>query len=86
MKEVKITEEELKSISSVKLEDFSLFEEKMTKIKYLKALKQNLDKSLLLSAIDELELKGKKISANKVKKICKKVLINMIEEVGNETR
>ena len=85
MKKIKVVQEALKPMTSVKLEDFSLFEEKMTKIKYLKALKQNLDKSLLVSAIDELELKGKNISANRVKKICKKVLINMVEEVGNET-
>jgi len=85
MKKVKVVQEDLKPMTSVKLEDFSLFEEKMTKMKYLKDLKQNLDRSLLISAIDDLELKGKNISANRVKKICKKVLTNMIEEVGNET-
>jgi len=68
-------------LGAVVLDDFSLFEEKMTKIKYLKTVKQNLDKSFIAAAIDTLALKGKKITAKKVKKICKKALINMIEEV-----
>ncbi len=84
MKKVKVISKGEQILSPVKLDDFSLFEEKMTKIKHLKVLKQNLDKTLLLTAIEELALRDKKISAKRVKKICKKVLSNMIEEVGHE--
>jgi ribosomal protein S21 len=81
MKKVKVRKGESIEKTPVELEDFSLFEEKMTKIKYLKECKQNIDKSFIIAAIEELELKGKRISAKRVKKICKKTVMNMIEEV-----
>ncbi len=81
MKKVKVIQAGSMDISSLVLEDFSLFEEKMTKIKYFTEMKQNIDKSFILAAIDELALKGKKITAKRVKKICKKAVIKMIEEV-----
>lgn len=82
MKKIKITHRKQTILTPIKLQDFSLFEEKMTKIKYLKALKRDMDKSDLLTVIDELELSGKKITAKRVKKVFKKALINMIEEVN----
>ncbi len=81
MKKVKTVTKVSDPLGVVVLDDFSLFEEKMTKINYLKTVKQNLDKSFIAAAIEVLELKGKKITAKKVKKICKKALISMIEEV-----
>ena len=81
MKKVKTIAKISEPLHTVVLEDFSHFEAKMTKIKYLKTVKQNLDKSFLSAAIDTLALKGKKITAKRVKKICKKALISMIEEV-----
>ncbi len=81
MKKVKKVTQVSDPLRAVVLEDFSLFEAKMTKIKYLKTCKQNLDKIFIAEAIDKLELGGKKITPGKVKKICKKALINMIEEV-----
>ncbi len=80
MKKVKKVTQLSDPLHAVVLEDFSLFEAKMTKIKYLKTCKQNLDRSFIAEAIDKLELKGKRITARKVKKICKKALISMIEE------
>jgi len=68
-------------LHTVILEDFSHFEAKMTKIKHLKTVKQNLDKSFFSAAIDTLALEGKKITAKRVKRICKKALMNMMEEV-----
>jgi len=81
MRKVKVLQEGLDQISSVEWEDLSRFEEKMTKIKYLKKVRRDLDKSFLITAIEELELQDKKISARRVKRICKKVLAQMIEEV-----
>ncbi len=81
MKKVKIVQADGASLEPVKLKDFSSFEEKMTKIKHFKAVRDELDKSFLLSAIEELEMKGKKITAKKVKKVLKKALAEMIEEV-----
>ena len=81
MKKVKIFQVDPMSLSAIKLEDFSLFEEKMTKIRYLKEIRQTIDKSFLIAAMDELEFRDKRISANKLKKICKKALAKMIEEV-----
>ncbi len=63
------------------LDNFSNFEEKISKIKCIRAVKDNLDETFLIDVIDELELKGKKISSKKLKKVFKKVLIKMIEEV-----
>lgn len=80
MKSVKIVADISAPLHAAVLEDFSHFEEKMTKIKHLKTAKENLDKSFLLEAIDSLELKGKKITARRVKKICKRALIAMIKE------
>ena len=81
MKKIKKVTQISDPLHAVALEDFSLFEAKMTKIKYLKTCKQNLDKSFIAEAIDKLELGGKKITPRKVKKICKKALTSMIEEV-----
>jgi len=81
MKKVKVIQAGSVEVSSLVLADFSLFEEKMTKLKYFKEIKQNIDKSFIIAAMDELALKGKKISAKRVKKICKKAVIKMIEEV-----
>jgi len=81
MKKVKVVGEVSAPLETVVLEDFSHFEAKMTKIKHLKVLKQNLDKSFVTAAIEALGLKGKKITAKKVSKICKKALISAIEEV-----
>jgi len=81
VKKVKTTQLDHTLLSPVRLEDFSLFEEKITKIKYLKEIKQTVDKSFLIAAIDELALKGKRISAKKLGKVCKKALSKMIEEV-----
>ena len=80
MKKIKTAAEVPELLYTAKLEDFSHFEEKMTKIKYLKAVKQNLDKSFLTAAIKLLAFEGKKITAKRVQKICKKTLMNMIEE------
>ena len=80
MKKVKMAIGISDSLQAAVLEDFSHFEAKMTKIKHLKTAKENLDKSFLLMAIDTLELKGKKITPKRVKKICKRALAAMIEE------
>jgi len=63
------------------LDDFGDFEAKMIKIKNLKSVYQNLDKTFLVASMDELELKGKKMSAKRLKRVFKKVIIKMIEEV-----
>jgi len=81
MKKVRVIQAGSVEVSSLVLADFSLFEEKMTKLKYFKEMKQNIDKSFILAAIDELALKDKRITAKRVKKICKKAVIKMIEEV-----
>ena len=81
MKKMKTIAKISESLHAVMLEDFSHFEAKMTKIKHLKAVKQNLDKSFFSAAIDALALEGKKITAKRVKRICKKALMNMTEEV-----
>jgi hypothetical protein len=81
MKKVKVIQAGSVEVSSLVLADFSLFEEKMSKLKYFKEMKQNIDKSFILAAIDELALKDKRITAKRVKKICKKAVIKMIEEV-----
>ena len=81
MKRVAIAEERPAELSPVRLQDFTEFEAKMAKIKELKALRQNLDKTALNAAIEALELRGKKLSAKRVKQICKKVLADMIDEV-----
>ena len=80
MKKIQIVSEVSGPLHTVKLENFSYFEEKMTKIKYLKILKQDMDKSFLEAAIGQLAFKGKKITAKRVQKICKKTLTKMIEE------
>jgi len=80
MKKVKIDTGISSPLHAAVLEDFSHFEAKMTKIKHLKTVKENLDKSFLLAAMDALELKGKKITPKRVKKICKRALVAMIEE------
>ncbi len=80
MKKVKIATGVSDPLHTAVLEDFSHFEAKMTRIKHLKAAKENLDKSFLLAAIDSLALKGKKITPKRVKKICKRALVAMIEE------
>lgn len=80
MKKAKIIKIPDGSLSKIELCDLTLFEEKMSKIKDLKKMKQNIDKSFLEIAITELGLGDKKINAKRVKKICKKALIAMIEE------
>ena len=85
MRKVKVLQEGLGPTNTLKLKDFSLFEEKMTKIKHLTALKQEMDKSLLLTTVEELGYQGKKITAKKLKKIYKKTLIKMIEEIEGRT-
>ena len=81
MKKAKIISVIDNEILEANLEDFTLFEEKMTKIQCIREIKENLDKTFLTASIDELGLKGKKISASKLKKVFKKVLTKMIEEV-----
>ena len=81
MKKAKIISVIDNEISEANLEDFTLFEEKMTKIRCIREIKENLDKTFLTSSIDELGLKGKKISASKLKKVFKKVLTKMMEEL-----
>jgi len=81
MKKVTIVTHDTALISPAVLEDFSLFEEKMIKMKYFKALKQRIDKSDIAAAIEALGLEGKKITAKRVKKLCKKTIMQIIEEV-----
>jgi len=69
------------TVSPVKLKNFSLFEEKMTKIRNIKQIRDNIDTVFLKQSISELDYKGSKISAKKAKKIFKKALNKMIEEV-----
>ncbi len=82
MKKVKTVTKVSEPLHAVALEDFSHFEEKMTKIKHLKAFRQNLDKRFIAEAIESLAFGGKRITAKKVKKIYKKALTSMIEEVA----
>ena len=69
-------------ISDIKLKDFSQFEEKMTKIKSINIIANDIDKTYIEAAIEELEFKGKKMSPKKVKKVFKRVLSKMIEEIA----
>ena len=69
-------------ISDIKLKDFSQFEEKMTKIKNINAIAKDIDKTYIEAAIEELKFKGTKMSPKKVKKVFKRVLIKMIEEIA----
>ena len=81
MKKVKIIEGKNIEFPAAILEDFTFFEEKMTRKKHIKEIRQNLDKMFVISAIDELDVKNKKISAKKFKKVFKKVLSKMMEEL-----
>lgn len=81
MKTVEIVAEVSDPLHTVVLKDFSHFEEKMTKIRHLKIFRQNLDKRFIAEAIESLGVEGKRVTAKKVKKICKKALANMMEEV-----
>jgi len=67
-------------LSSPSLRDLSGFEEEMRRIKCLKEMKQTLDRHFLIEAIGSLGMKGKKMTAKRVKKVCKKSLAMMIEE------
>ena len=69
-------------ISDIKLKDFSQFEEKMTKIKSINIIANDIDKTYIEAAIEELEFKVKKMSPKKVKKVFKRVLSKMIEEIA----
>ena len=80
MKRAKIIAKTSDPLHPPVLEDFSHFEAKMTKIKHLKTVKENLDKSFLSTAMETLELKGKKMTAKRLKRVCKKALTAMIEE------
>jgi len=84
MKKVSLAEKKPPHLRPAKLQDLGSFETKMARIKEIKALRQHLDKSFLVAAIDALELQGKKISAKRVKAICKKALADMIDEVKHE--
>ena len=63
------------------LDDFSQFEEKMTKIKNIKEVIKNIDKSDIEASIAELNFSKKRVTAKKIKKVFNKVLIKMIEEI-----
>lgn len=65
----------------VTLYNFKNFEENIIKMQNLRSVYQNLDKSFIIASIDELELRGKKIGPKKLKKIFKKVITKMIEEI-----
>ena len=82
MKKVTLAEAETEACLPIMLEDFSLFESKMAKIRAFKEMKQYADKSLLRQVIDELGFKGKRMTAKRVRKVYKKTLLKMIEEVG----
>lgn len=81
MRKVTTIQKETAALTAAHLEDFTGFEGKMDQLKDLKILKQNLDKIFIQRAIDSLAAKGKKITTKRVKKICKKALNTMIEEV-----
>ena len=82
MKKVTLAEVETEAYLPIMLEDFSLFESKMAKTRAFKEMKQYADKSLLRQVIDELGFRGKKMTAKRVRKVYKRILLKMIEEVG----
>jgi len=81
MIKVKLVDRVEESLPLATLDDFSNFEDKMAKIKSLKSVYQNLDKTFLVASMDENELKGKRMTAKRLKRVFKKVIIKMIEEV-----
>ncbi len=81
MKKVRVIDDNINQFEDFSLEDFSTFKDDINTIKYMKKIKQDVDRLQISDIIEKLGIKGKKITAKRVQKIFKELIAKKIKEV-----